>query len=57
MASRQKQLSYLKSSDFPAVTSDYFPTVMDVLGYEVPASLRRPYDGMSLVPVMEERLP
>jgi arylsulfatase A-like enzyme len=45
-----------KSTDFPAVTSDYFPTVLDVLGYKIPAALERPYDGISLVPVMEGQL-
>jgi arylsulfatase A-like enzyme len=44
------------STDFPAVTSDYFPTILDVLGYQIPAALKRPYDGVSLLPVMEGRL-
>lgn len=35
--------------DIPCVTSDYFPTVMDVLGYRLPAAETRPYDGISLL--------
>lgn len=33
--------------EMPAVTSDYFPTFCQVLGYDVPAE--RPYDGISLL--------
>ncbi len=36
-----------------AVTSDYFATVLDVLGYTLPEEKRRPYDGVSLVPLIE----
>ncbi len=36
-----------------AVTSDYFPTIAEILGYTLPAALRRPYDGISLVPVIQ----
>jgi len=36
-----------------AVTSDYFPTVLDILGYKLPEDLRRPYDGVSLIPLLE----
>lgn len=38
-------------TDFPAVTSDYLPTVLDMVGAEMPDS--RPLDGVSLVPVFE----
>ena len=40
-------------TDFPAVTSDYFPTVLEVLGYKIPEMDTRPYDGLSLLPVIE----
>ena len=36
-----------------AVTSDYFATVLDVLGYTLPEEKRRPYDGVSIVPLIE----
>jgi arylsulfatase A-like enzyme len=39
--------------DYPAVTSDYFPTIMDVLGMDLPRE--RPYDGISLVPAISEK--
>jgi len=39
-----------------AVTSDYFATVLDVLGYTLPAAKRRPYDGVSLIPLIEGKM-
>jgi arylsulfatase A-like enzyme len=36
--------------DAPAVTSDYFPTVLDVLGIPLPDD--RIYDGISLLPLL-----
>lgn len=36
----------------PCSTSDYFPTVMDVLGYKIPETKIRPYDGISILPVL-----
>lgn len=38
---------------FPAVTSDCFPTVLDVLHYRIPPHLQRPYDGISLLPLIQ----
>lgn len=35
---------------FPAVTSDYFPTVLEALGLAVPDA--RPLDGVSLMPLL-----
>jgi len=37
----------------PCSTSDYFPTILDVLGYRLPESETRPYDGISLLPLLE----
>jgi len=42
-----------KCTDMPCCSSDYFTTVMDVLGYQLPEEKRRPYDGISLVPLIE----
>ncbi|MFP6901307.1 MAG: sulfatase-like hydrolase/transferase, partial [Opitutales bacterium] len=42
------------STDFPAVTSDYLPTILDVLGIEYPD--QRPVDGISLMPVLKGEL-
>ncbi len=39
------------TTSFPASTSDYLPTVLDVLGIEVPGA--RPLDGISLDHVLE----
>ncbi len=36
----------------PAVTSDYFPTILDVVGYRLPEEDARPYDGVSLMDVL-----
>ncbi|MCZ6673638.1 MAG: sulfatase-like hydrolase/transferase, partial [Verrucomicrobia bacterium] len=43
-------------TDFPAVTSDYFPTILDVLGFRIPEMDTRPYDGVSLLPMIENDL-
>ena len=37
--------------DAPCVTSDYFPTILDALGIELPKD--RKYDGISLLPLLE----
>ena len=36
--------------DFPVITSDYFPTILDMLN--IKHQLSRPMDGMSIVPVL-----
>ena len=38
-------------SDFPAVTSDYFPTILDILNHEIPEDY--PLDGVSLLPLFK----
>lgn len=40
----------------PCSTSDYFPTVLDVLGYRLPEAKTRPYDGVSLLPLIEGKM-
>ncbi|MBX3438339.1 MAG: sulfatase-like hydrolase/transferase [Planctomycetaceae bacterium] len=42
------------TTDFPAVTSDYLPTVLDVLDLTLPD--RRPLDGISLLPLFDGRI-
>ncbi|PXA03212.1 N-acetylgalactosamine 6-sulfate sulfatase [Coraliomargarita sinensis] len=42
--------------DFPANTSDYFPTILDALGYRMPEALARPYDGVSLLPLIRAKV-
>ena len=42
--------------DIPCVTSDYFPTILDVLGYRLPEAQARPYDGVSLLPLIEANM-
>ena len=37
-------------TDFPAVTSDYLPTIVDILNIELPHD--RPLDGVSLLPTL-----
>lgn len=41
-----------RATDFPAVTSDYLPTVLDVLGVPHPRPAV-PLDGLSLLPLIE----
>lgn len=40
----------------PCSTSDYFPTVMDVLGHQIPEMETRPYDGVSLLPLIDDNM-
>ena len=42
--------------NMPCSTVDYFPTVLEVLGYEIPADQQRPYDGVSLLPLIEGKI-
>ncbi len=39
-------------SDYPAVTSDYLPTILEVLGLSMPDA--RPLDGISLLPAIRD---
>ena len=39
--------------DAPCSTSDYFPTVLDALGYRIPEQDQRPYDGVSLLDIID----
>jgi arylsulfatase A-like enzyme len=39
-------------TDYPAVTSDYLPTILEIVGTSQPAP--RPIDGLSLLPVFDE---
>ncbi|MCD6347366.1 MAG: sulfatase-like hydrolase/transferase [Bacteroidales bacterium] len=41
-----------RSTDIPFSTLDYFPTVMDVLGYQAPSDAR-PIDGISILPFVK----
>ncbi|MDX2430686.1 MAG: sulfatase-like hydrolase/transferase [Bacteroides sp.] len=42
-----------KVVNVPCVTSDYFPTIVDLLGYEL-EDKDRPYDGISMLPFLEK---
>ena len=44
------QIKAGRTTDFPAVTSDYFPTLMEITGFDLPDA--RPLDGQSLLPVI-----
>lgn len=39
-------------TEYPAVTSDYLPTILDILNVEMPDA--RPIDGLSLLPVFAD---
>ncbi|MEM7395579.1 MAG: sulfatase/phosphatase domain-containing protein, partial [Verrucomicrobiota bacterium] len=42
-----------RATNYPAFTSDYYPTILDVVGVAVPD--QKPLDGVSLRPVIEGR--
>ncbi len=44
-----------RETSVSVVTSDYFPTVLDIIGYKLSEDLRRPYDGVSLIPLLEDK--
>jgi len=44
-----------KVTDIPCSTSDYFPTVMDVLGFKMKGQ-PEPMDGISLLPLIEGKM-
>lgn len=48
------RIKQARTVDVPCVTSDYFPTVLDVLGLTVPTD--RPYDGISLLPLISGQM-
>lgn len=43
------------SSDVASCTVDYFPTIMDIVGFEMPD--QRPLDGVSLLPLINGSMP
>ncbi|MHC4441509.1 MAG: sulfatase family protein [Planctomycetota bacterium] len=46
-----KRIGPERTTDFPAVTSDYLPTILEVIGEKVPDT--RPVDGVNLVRVFD----
>ncbi len=48
------RITFQRTTDFPAVTSDYLPTILDALEIDYPSE--RPLDGVSLMPVIEGKL-
>ncbi len=49
------QIKAHRTTQVPCVTSDYFPTVMEVLGY-TPTKAVEPVDGVSLVPLINGKM-
>lgn len=49
-----RRIAGRRTTDMPAVTSDYLPTIADLLGIDLPAD--RPLDGISLVPLIDGKL-
>lgn len=45
-----KEIKSGQRTSFPAVTSDYFSTILEIWGLELP---KRPYDGTNLMPVLK----
>jgi len=48
-----KRVTKNRTIAMPCSTSDYFPTVMAALGHSLPEQLARPYDGVSLLPLIK----
>ncbi len=48
-----KMVTESRIVSMPCSTSDYFPTVLDALGYQLPEAKARPYDGVSLLPLIK----
>ena len=48
-----KMIKKSRVVSMPCSTSDYFPTVLDTLGYRLPKAQERPYDGVSLLPMIK----
>ena len=44
-----------RTTEIPCCTSDYFPTIMDVLGY-TPDNSVKPLDGTSLLPLIDGKM-
>jgi len=44
-----------RATDIPCSTSDYFPTVMDILGFKI-KSRPEPVDGVSLLPLINGKM-
>jgi arylsulfatase A-like enzyme len=51
-----QRIKHPRVADIPCVTSDYFPTILDVLGSRLPEAQTRPYDGISLLPLIEGKM-
>ena len=49
------RISKPRTTDVPAVTSDYFPTVLDILGFRMKGQ-PEPIDGVSLLPLIEDKM-
>jgi arylsulfatase A-like enzyme len=45
-----KEIKNGQHTSFPAVTSDYFTTILGIWGLDLP---KRPYDGVNLMPVLQ----
>lgn len=44
------------ATDVPAFTSDFYPTILDLVGVEAPDNQPKPLDGISLVPLIDGRM-
>lgn len=42
-----------RTIELPCSTTDYFPTVLEALGHPLPPEQARPYDGVSLLPLIK----
>ena len=48
-----EMISSHKTLSVPCTTNDFFPTIADFLGYDIEKKLKRPLDGISLLPLIQ----
>ncbi|MGC6581885.1 MAG: sulfatase [Akkermansiaceae bacterium] len=51
-----EKITEARTTSLPCVTSDYFPTILEVLGHTLPDHQARPYDGVSLLPLIDGKM-
>lgn len=50
------RIEHHRQVDTACCSSDFFTTILDILGYQVPKDKERPYDGISLLPLIQGAL-
>jgi arylsulfatase A-like enzyme len=51
-----EKIEHGRVTDLPCTTSDYLPTILDILGYQSGSGSERPIDGISLYPLINGQM-